>query len=65
MANGTHVHIARKFNGEWIPADGKLPLNLDGWISSGDGIQYDGFLTRGTLKVEAWDGVNELNQITR
>jgi LasA protease len=65
MSNGTHVHIARKYNGEWISADGRLPLNLDGWVSSGNGIQYDGFLSRGTFKVEAWDGVNELNQITR
>jgi len=24
----THVHIARKYNGEWIAADGPLPLVL-------------------------------------
>ena len=65
MANGTHLHLARKYNGEWIAADGRLPFNLDGWVSSGDGIEYDGFLERGTQKVEAWDGVNDLNQITR
>jgi hypothetical protein len=65
LSNGTHVHFARKYNGEWIAADGRLPFNLDGWISSGDGILYDGFLTRGNETVEAWDGVNELNQIAR
>ncbi|MBI5841788.1 MAG: LysM peptidoglycan-binding domain-containing protein [Chloroflexi bacterium] len=65
VSNGTHLHIARKYNGEWIPADGPLPFNLDGWISSGDGVEYDGFLTRGNQVLEAWDGVNELNQITR
>jgi len=65
MSNGTHVHIARKYNGEWIPADGRLPMNLDGWLSSGNGIEYDGFLSRGTLRVEAWAELNELNQITR
>jgi len=25
-ATGTHVHIARKYNGEWIDADSALPL---------------------------------------
>jgi len=65
ISNGTHVHLARKYNGEWIAADGDIPFNLDGWLSSGDGIEYDGFLTRGSQVVEAWDGVNELNQITR
>ena len=65
MSNGTHVHLARKYNGEWIPADGDLPFDLDGWISSGSGIEYDGFLTKGDQVVEAWDGRNELNQIQR
>jgi len=32
-ATGTHVHIARKYNGEWIAADGPLAFNLSGWIS--------------------------------
>src|SRR5271157_4668494 len=26
VATGTHVHLARRYNGEWIPADGPLPL---------------------------------------
>jgi LasA protease len=66
ISNATHVHIARKYNGEWIAADGSLPFNLDSWISSGDGYEYDGFLKKfGLPVVEAWDSVNELNQITR
>jgi hypothetical protein len=65
VSNGTHIHLARKYNGEWIAADGPLPFNLDGWISSGTGNEYDGFFTRGSEQVEAWDGVNELNQISR
>ena len=36
-ATGTHVHIARKYNGEWIPADGLLPglvpFTLGGWVA--------------------------------
>ena len=66
VSNGTHLHLARRFNGEWIPADGNLPFNLEGWISSGNGVEYDGSLTRGGTVVEAWEGVFEdLNQISR
>ncbi|MGB8981950.1 MAG: LysM peptidoglycan-binding domain-containing protein, partial [Anaerolineales bacterium] len=66
VSNGTHLHLARRYNGEWIPADGNLPFNMDGWVSSGNGIEYDGYLTRGSTVVEAWEGVFEnLNQITR
>jgi len=65
-SNGTHLHLARRYNGEWIPADGNLPFILDGWVSSGNGVEYDGFLTRGGIVVEAWEGVFEdLNQISR
>ncbi|HPS32488.1 MAG TPA: peptidoglycan DD-metalloendopeptidase family protein, partial [Anaerolineaceae bacterium] len=28
QATGTHLHIARKYNGEWISATGFLPFNL-------------------------------------
>ena len=66
FSNGTHVHLARRYNGEWIPADGNLPFNLEGWISSGNGVEYDGSLTRGDTVVEAWEGVFEgLNQISK
>ncbi|MDH5506247.1 MAG: LysM peptidoglycan-binding domain-containing protein [Anaerolineae bacterium] len=45
-ASGTHVHIARKYNGEWIPAAGALPFTMEGWtVQAGDG-PYEGSLTR-------------------
>jgi murein DD-endopeptidase MepM/ murein hydrolase activator NlpD len=43
VSTGTHVHLARRYNGEWIPADGSLPFVLDGWVSR-RGIEYDGYL---------------------
>jgi murein DD-endopeptidase MepM/ murein hydrolase activator NlpD len=52
-ATGTHVHIARKYNGEWIPADGPIPFNLDGWIAHAGGQPYLGSLTRGDQTVTA------------
>lgn len=45
-ATGTHVHIALKYNGEWIIADSALPFNMEGWIPV-DGAQvYEGKLVR-------------------
>lgn len=46
-ATGTHVHIIRKLNGEWIPADGPLPFVMDGWTAHADDENYIGTLTRG------------------
>jgi hypothetical protein len=64
VSTGTHVHIARKYNGEWILADGALPFNLDGWVS-GDGAQaYLGTLTRAGRRVEACVCSNRESQIT-
>ena len=64
FSNATHVHIARKFNGEWIAADGRTPFVLDGWESSGIGVEYDGFLSRGSQTIEALDRADEFNLIT-
>lgn len=46
IATGTHLHIARKYNGEWIPADGPLPFVLDGWTAHSGQEPYEGSLTR-------------------
>ena len=45
-ATGTHVHIVRKYNGEWIAADGPLAFNLSGWISFKGEKPYEGKLVR-------------------
>jgi len=45
-ATGSHVHIARKYNGEWIPAEGVLAFNLDGWIAKNGESAYEGTLTK-------------------
>ena len=66
VSNATHLHLARRFNGEWIPADGNIPFNLDGWVSSGNGTEYEGYLTRSTTVLQAEEGVLEgVNQIAR
>lgn len=45
-ATGTHVHIARKYNGEWILAGGVLAFNLEGWIARNGREAYQGTLQR-------------------
>ncbi|MDR3574849.1 MAG: LysM peptidoglycan-binding domain-containing protein [Anaerolineaceae bacterium] len=65
IATGTHVHLARRYNGEWISADGPLPFVLDGWVSEGTGTEYDGYLRRNDATVEAWDSRRSENQIQR
>ena len=69
-STGTHPHLARRYNGEWIPADRSeaedgLPFNLDGWISSGDGVEYNGFLERDGETIQAWEGFYPENTIHR
>ena len=46
VTNGTHVHLARTYNGRWISADGAIPFDLGGWISGGLGYEYNGWLKR-------------------
>ncbi len=56
-ATGTHVHIARKYNGEWMPAEGigggVLAFNLEGWIAHNGSQPYLGTLQRNALVVTA------------
>jgi LasA protease len=47
IATGTHVHIARKYNGEWISADGPLPMVLSGWTVHAGSVPYEGTMTKG------------------
>jgi murein DD-endopeptidase MepM/ murein hydrolase activator NlpD len=52
-ATGTHIHIARKYNGEWIPASGPSGFNLDGWVVHAGSEPYLGTLTRNGVVVVA------------
>jgi LasA protease len=48
-STGTHVHIARKYNGEWMPAEGVegiLAFDLEGWTPHDGDSPYEGTLTR-------------------
>jgi LasA protease len=53
VSTGTHVHIARKFNGEWITVDGPIPFVLSGWLVVTGEEPYKGQLIRGDKVVTA------------
>lgn len=65
FSNGTHLHITRSYNGRWISADGDLPFVMSGWVSSGTGTEYDGYLTRGEAVRGACVCREEINAVSR
>ncbi len=75
-SNATHLHIARRYNGEWLPADcarcpadnAVAPFVMSGWQVVGLGSQlYQGFLVHqdDKLSVVAEQGrYNNINAIS-
>ncbi len=63
-ATGTHIHIARKYNGEWMPADGVLAFNFEGWLVSRGSAKYEGLLTRGPNIIRACTCGDHASHIT-
>ncbi len=64
FSNGTHVHIARTYNGRWVSADGALPFVMGGWTSRGLGREYDGQLVKDGVTKEACECRGEINAVT-
>ena len=58
FSESSHLHFARKYNGEWIAAGGPLPFVLSGWQAHSSGIDYDGSMTRGGQTVTAAESWN-------
>lgn len=64
LAEADHLHLARRYNGVWIPADDpSVPFVLGGFVTSGGSVEYDGLLTGHGKVVEAFNGSNPGNQI--
>ncbi|MEX2161237.1 MAG: LysM peptidoglycan-binding domain-containing protein [Anaerolineales bacterium] len=55
-STGTHVHLARKYNGEWIEAAGTLPFVMEGWIPQEGSAAYTGLLSRQGYVIRACVG---------
>ncbi|MBZ0295569.1 MAG: hypothetical protein K8L99_23630, partial [Anaerolineae bacterium] len=65
VSNGTHVHIARRYNGEWLPADcSDCPSDqirpafvMSGWAVDGlTGQEYQGYIVNGNERRVAEQG---------
>jgi hypothetical protein len=61
-SNATHLHIGRRYNGEWIPADcgacrpghERPSFVMSGWTVEGlVGQEYQGYLKQGTTTLQA------------
>jgi LysM repeat protein len=55
-STGTHIHIARKYNGEWLPAGEPLPFILSGWETQMGERNYQGDLKKGDQTISANPG---------
>lgn len=53
ISTGTHLHIVRKYNGEWVPADGPLGFVMSGWRAKAGSASLSGWLVRGDQVVKA------------
>jgi len=61
---GTHVHISRKYNGEWIAADSPIPFDMEGWIPHNGTTAYEGSLSRNGIIVTASSVSDTYSRIT-
>ena len=64
-STGTHFHIARKFNGEWILADGPIPFELSGWVAHAGEKPYEGTLTKDSRTIVALPNGSPITAIVR
>ena len=64
-ATGVNLHVARKYNGEWIAAGGHLPFVMSGWTTHMGSRPYLGNMTRDGNKVIANINANKPSHITR
>ncbi len=62
IATGTHLHFVRKYNGEWVAADGPLPFKLDGWTVHAGEVPYLGTLVKGIQTIIA-DQVGQFKSV--
>ncbi len=74
FSNATHMHIARRYNGEWIPVDCSTcspdampaPFVMDGWTVEGlDNQEYQGYMVKGNERRDAEQGrLTPINRIS-
>lgn len=63
LANSSHLHLARRYNGEWMDAGGPVPMNLGGWVAQPNLVPYEGRMVKGTevrTACECWEADRNL-----
>ena len=63
QSNSSHLHFARRYNGEWIAAGGPVPMKLSGWVVQPNIVPYHGTMERAGESREAcecWDAETNL-----
>lgn len=63
-STGTHIHIARRYNGEWVLASGPLAFNLEGWVAANGDEAYDGYLRKDGFVIVANVSADRSSQVT-
>jgi LasA protease len=64
-ASGRHIHLVRKYNGEWMAAEGEAPFVLSGWQAHAGTEPDGGTLTRGDQVVVATNYGASVSKIFR
>lgn len=64
-ATGANLHIARKYNGEWVPAGDPLPFIMSGWTAHAGDLLRQGTLTKGDKTITASSVSEGKSQIIR
>lgn len=74
FSSATHLHIGRRFNGEWLPAECQAclagtvvpPFIMGGWQAQGIANQeYQGYMQRNNVQIRAEQGrLTTINQIS-
>lgn len=60
ISNSSHLHFARRYNGEWMAADGPVPMVLSGWKFQAGVGQYDGTAVRDGVTKTACECSDEI-----
>lgn len=57
-ADSSHIHLARRYNGEWMAAGGPVPMEMSGWVVQPNLASYEGTIRNGTEireSCECWE----------
>lgn len=65
QATGTHFHIARRFNGEWLATGDPFPFILGGWTALPPSTQFQSSLVKGDQVVTSNVNGNRTSRIVR